>query len=179
MCKPSPRSRRQQQLRQPCVVQEVMATGDENATKTTRTRGPTMERNAGGGASGSGPKEPAPPSRLDEVRAKLSTPLTTGPDPTTIEADLEAHRQLLLTQAKELAAAKRQLAITRREYDRAHGFTPAGNNPSRAGQIRRRGGGLGVEIDRDGADEPVASMELPFYNTPRRTCVRPKPPQKS
>jgi hypothetical protein len=44
---------------------------------------------------------------MDEVRAKLSSPLTAGADATTIEADLEAHRQLLLQQAEELAAAKR------------------------------------------------------------------------
>jgi hypothetical protein len=81
---------------------------------------------------------------------------------------LQAHRQLHLRQTDELAAAKRQLKITRREYDRAHGFTPAVNNPSRAGQIRRRGGGLGAEIDRDGADQPAASEDLPFYNTPEK-----------
>nr|XP_051199093.1 uncharacterized protein LOC127312612 [Lolium perenne] len=143
-----------------------MATGDENTTRTTRVRGPNLERNADGGGSGSGPKAPPPPSRLEEARAKLSTPLTAGADPTTIEADLEAHRQFLLKQAEEVAAAKRQLEITRREFDRAHGFTPAGNYPSRAGQIRRRGGGLGAEIDRDGADSPAPSMELPAYNTP-------------
>jgi hypothetical protein len=96
----------------------------------------------------------------------LSSPLTAGGDPATIEADLEEHRQLLLRQAEELATAKRQLEITRREYDRAHGFTPGGDNPSRAGQIRRRGGGLAAEIDRDGAEAPAPFVELPFYNTP-------------
>jgi hypothetical protein len=43
---------------------------------------------------------------------------------------LEAYRLLPLKQAEEVAVAKRQLEITRREYDRTHGFTPAGNNPS-------------------------------------------------
>ncbi|KAK1677429.1 hypothetical protein QYE76_038277 [Lolium multiflorum] len=149
-----------------CTVQEVMTTAAENVDKTTRVRGPALERTGAGGASGSGPKQPQPPSRLDEVQAKLSSPLTAGADPTTIEADLEAHRQLLLRQAEELAAAKRQLEITRREYDHAHGFTPAGNDASRIGHIRRRGGGLGAEIDRDGAEAPAPSTELPFYNTP-------------
>jgi hypothetical protein len=141
-------------------MQEVMATGEENITK--------LDANVNGGASASGPKPPPPPSRLDEARAKLSTPLTHGADPATIEADLEAHRVLLLKQAEEVAATKRQLEITRREYDRAHGFTLAGNNPSRAGMIRRRGGGLGAEIDRDGAESPAASMELPVHNTPKK-----------
>ncbi|KAK1626781.1 hypothetical protein QYE76_001096 [Lolium multiflorum] len=152
-------------LASPCIVQ-VMAAGDEQVTKSTRTRGPDLERNVDGHASGSGAKAPPPPSRLDEVRAKLSSPLTAGGDPTTIEADLEAHRQLLLRQAEELATAKRQLEITRREYDRAHGLTPGSDGPSRAGQIRRRGRDLGAEIDRDGAETPAPSMELPIYNTP-------------
>ncbi|KAK1692123.1 hypothetical protein QYE76_008820 [Lolium multiflorum] len=152
----------------PCVTQEVMATGDENTNRTTRVRGPHLERNADGGASASGPKAPPPPSRLEEARAKLRTPLTAGADPTTLEADLEAHRQFLPKQVEEVAAVKRQLEITRREFDRAHGLTPAGNNPSRVGQIRHRGGGLGAEIDRDGADSPAPSMELPVYNTPEK-----------
>ncbi|KAK1693563.1 hypothetical protein QYE76_010260 [Lolium multiflorum] len=146
-----------------------MATGDE-PTKSTRVRGPDLERNAVG-ASGSGPKPPPPPSRLEEVRAKLSTPLTTGGDPTAIEADLEAHRQLLLKQTEELAAAKRQWEITQREYNRAHGLTPGGDGPSRAGQIRRRGRDLGAEIDRDGAEAPAPSTELPLYNTPDKNML--------
>ncbi|KAK1653709.1 hypothetical protein QYE76_071514 [Lolium multiflorum] len=123
------------------------------------------------GASASGAKAPPPPSRLEEVRAKLSTPLTPGADPTTIEKDLEEHRQLLLKQTEELAAAKRQWEITQREFNRAHGLTPAGDNPSRAGQIRRRGGGLGAEIARDGAASPAPSAEQPIYNTPDKNML--------
>nr|XP_051221077.1 uncharacterized protein LOC127339242 [Lolium perenne] len=155
----------------PCVVQEVMATGDEHATKTTRVRGPNLERNIDGDASGSGPKAPPPPSRLEEVRAKLSTPLTAGADPTTIKADLEAHRQLLLKQAEEVAAAKRRLDITQRDFNCAHGYTPTGNDASRAGMIRCRGGSLAAEIECDGAESPTPSMELPIYNTPEKNML--------
>ncbi|KAK1680824.1 hypothetical protein QYE76_041672 [Lolium multiflorum] len=86
----------------PCVMQEVMATGDDAGGKSTRIRGPVLEREAAAGASASGAKAPPPPSRLEEVRAKLSTPLTPGADPTTIEKDLEEHRQLLLKQRRRL-----------------------------------------------------------------------------
>ncbi|KAK1608310.1 hypothetical protein QYE76_031983 [Lolium multiflorum] len=128
-----------------------------------------------------GPKVPHHWSRLDEVRAKLSSPLTAGADPTTVEKDLEAHRQLLLKQAEELAAAKRQLEINRREYDRAHGFTPAGDNPSRAGLIRRRGGGLGAEIARDGAESPACHgatrLQHPRQEHARGAAARAEPPR--
>ncbi|KAK1615926.1 hypothetical protein QYE76_021443 [Lolium multiflorum] len=156
----------------PAVVQVMMA-GEELPSKSTRVRGPDLERNVGGHASASGAKPPPPPSRLEQVRAKLSTPLTTGAgaDAATVEADLEAHRVLLLKQTEELAAAKRQWDITQREYNRAHGLTPGGDNPSRAGQIRRRGRDLGAEIDRDGADAPAPSMELPIYNTPDKNML--------
>ncbi|KAK1679976.1 hypothetical protein QYE76_040824 [Lolium multiflorum] len=139
--------------------------------KSTRIRGPVLEREAAAGASASGAKAPPPPSRLEEVRAKLSTPLTPGADPTTIEKDLEEHRQLLLKQTEELAAAKRQWEISQREFNRAHGLTPAGDNPSRAGQIRRRGGALGAEIARDGAESPAPSAEQPVYNTPDKNML--------
>ncbi|KAK1618087.1 hypothetical protein QYE76_023604 [Lolium multiflorum] len=148
----------------PAVVQVMMA-GEELPTKNPRTRGPNLERNIDPNASGSGAKAPPPPSRLDEVRAKLSTPLTPGADPTAIEADLEAHRQLLLKQTEELAAAKRRWRSPS-EYNRAHGLTPGGDEPSRAGQIRRRGHDLGAEIARDGAPSPTPSAERPVYNTP-------------
>ncbi|KAK1610784.1 hypothetical protein QYE76_034457 [Lolium multiflorum] len=162
----------------PAVVQVMMA-GEELPEKNPRTRGPGLERNIDPNASGSGPKAPPPPSRLDAVRAKLSTPLTPGGDPTAVEADLEAHRQLLLKQTEELAAAKRQMEITQREYNRAHGLTPGGDEPSRAGHIRRRGRDLGAEIARDGAPSPAPSAELPVYNTPDKNMRAAKPPQKS
>ncbi|KAK1617033.1 hypothetical protein QYE76_022550 [Lolium multiflorum] len=149
----------------PCIMQEVMATGDDAGDKSTRVRGPELERNKDAGASGSGAKAPPPPSRLDEVRAKLSTPLTPGPTP---PPSRRTWRRTASSSSadEELAAAKRQLEINQREYNRAHGFTPAGDNPSRAGQIRRRGGGLGAEIARDGAESPAPSAEQPVYNTP-------------
>jgi hypothetical protein len=145
-----------------------MDTGD-NATKSARNRCPALERNTNAdGTSGSAPPPPPPPSKLEAARAKMSTPITAGTDPSTLEADLEAHHLLLVQQADEVAAAKRQLEITTREYNRAHGFTPAGDGPSRAGQIRRRGGALGEEIDRDGKAMPAVSLGRPIYNTPKK-----------
>ncbi|KAK1681614.1 hypothetical protein QYE76_042462 [Lolium multiflorum] len=162
-------------------MQEVMATGDDAGDKTTRVHGPQLERTVAAGAFGSGPKAPAPPSRLDEVRAKLSSPLTAGADPSTVEVDLETHRQLLLKQAEELAAARRQMEITQRKYNRTHGFTPDGDNPSRAGQIRRRGDSLGAEIDRDGAGVGscgAARLQHPRQEHALRRRRRVEPPRR-
>ncbi|KAK1558230.1 hypothetical protein QYE76_018039 [Lolium multiflorum] len=125
------------------------------------------------------PASPPPAPASCRSPGKAEFPAHAGADPATIEKDLEAHRQLLLRQAEELAAAKRQLEINRREYDRAHGFTPGGDNPSRAGQIRRRGGGLGAEIARDGAESPAPSAEQPVYNTPDKNMRAAQPPRKS
>ncbi|KAK1561437.1 hypothetical protein QYE76_018567, partial [Lolium multiflorum] len=84
-------------------------------------------------------------------------------------------RRTATKQTEELAAAKRQWEISQREFNRAHGLTPAGDNPSRAGQIRRRGGGLGAEIARDGADRRSIHGAT---TTPRQgQCMR-KPGQK-
>ncbi|KAK1682885.1 hypothetical protein QYE76_043733 [Lolium multiflorum] len=100
---------------------------------------------------------------------KAEHPAHAGADPTTIEKDLEEHRRLLLKQTEEPAA---QSAVgDQREFNRAHGLTPAGDNPSRAGQIRRRGGALGAEIARDGAESPAPSAEQPVYNTPDKNML--------
>ncbi|KAK1652025.1 hypothetical protein QYE76_069830 [Lolium multiflorum] len=70
------------------------------------------------------------------------------------QGGLEAHRQLLLSRPKNGAL---RWDITQREYNRAHGLTPGGDGPSRAGQIRRRGRDLGAELDRDGVEASAPS----------------------
>ncbi|KAK1695823.1 hypothetical protein QYE76_012520 [Lolium multiflorum] len=133
--------------------------------KSTRVRGPRVGAHQQGFRRRSGPRAPAPPSRLDEVQAKLSSPLTAGADPSSIEKDLETHRQLLLMQRKNCLLQSGRWRSPSASTT-ALTASPAGDNPSRAGHIRRRGGGLGAEIARDGAESPAPSMEPPVYNTP-------------
>ena len=97
---------------------------------------------------------------------KMRTPVVTGGDPTAIEAELEAHRQQLLQQAAEVDTAHWQLDSTLCEYNTTHGFTPAGNHPSRMGEVRRRGGDLGMELVRDGERAPRLSVAKPTYSSP-------------
>jgi hypothetical protein len=48
------------------------------------------------------------------------------------------------------------------EYNVAHGFTPAGDGPSRAGQVRQRGRELGAELNQAA---PLAKLP-PIINKP-------------
>ena len=66
----------------------------------------------------------------------------------------------------ELAAARKQLEIAGHEYDRAHGLTPATVEPSRHGQVRRRGGELGGRMEKDGEPDPAPAPTRPTYSTP-------------
>ena len=61
----------------------------------------------------------------------------------------------------ELAAARKQLEVTRREYDRAHGLTPAIAEPSRHGQVQRQGGELGGRLEKDGEPDPAPALTRP------------------
>ncbi|KAK1664494.1 hypothetical protein QYE76_052653 [Lolium multiflorum] len=133
-------------------------------------RRPALERNKDAGASASGAKAPPPPSRLDGRGQAEPPALTHGADPAPSKDTEEPPSAPPPGKRKKLAAAG-AVEITQREYNRAHGLTPGGDNPSRAGQIRRRGRDLGAEIDRDGADEPAPSMELPIYNTPDKNML--------
>ncbi|KAK1605220.1 hypothetical protein QYE76_028893 [Lolium multiflorum] len=159
----------------PCIMQEVMATGDDAGGKSTRIRGPVLEREAAAGASASGAKAPPPPSRLEEVRAKLSTPLTPGADPTTIEKDLEEHRQLLLKQTEELAAAKRTSASS---------AAPTASRPPATTQAEpaRSAGEEAAWAQRSPGTAQHRRLRLrsnPSTTPPTRTCSRLKLPRKS
>ena len=66
----------------------------------------------------------------------------------------------------ELAAARKQLEIARREYDHVHGLTPAMAEPSRHGQVRRQGGELGGRMEKDGEPDPTPAPTRPTYSTP-------------
>jgi hypothetical protein len=55
------------------------------------------------------------------------------------------------------------------EYNTAQGYTPAGDGPSQAGQVRQRGRDLGMELNRvaPSAKSPLVIAQ-PTYNTPTK-----------
>jgi hypothetical protein len=64
---------------------------------------------------------------------------------------------------------RRRVDSTLHEYNTAQGFTPAGDGPSRAGQVRQRGRDLGVELDRaapSAKSPPVIAK--PTYSSPSK-----------
>ena len=55
-----------------------------------------------------------------------------------------------------------------REYNPAHGFTPAGDQPSWLHEVRRRGGNLGGRLARDDQPAPRLAFAQPTYGSPVR-----------
>jgi hypothetical protein len=55
------------------------------------------------------------------------------------------------------------------EYNVAHGFTPAGDGPSRAGQVRQRGRELGAELNQAAPSAKLPPIiNKPTYSTPMK-----------
>ena len=80
----------------------------------------------------------------------------------------------MLEQAEVVAAQKRDLEWSMREYQSAHGLTPASKLPSRLGDVRNRGKNLNAEIARDGRDQTRSAASagsfsvLPVYDSPAK-----------
>jgi hypothetical protein len=121
----------------------VLATG----SSTTIGRNRRVTEAAATAAAGVGQSDP-----LLATLQTLRAPIVPNADPAAAAAELEASRKLLFTEAKELATAQRQLEAVRREYNTAHGLTPAGIEPSLQGDVQRRGGIIGELF---GANRPV------------------------
>jgi hypothetical protein len=74
---------------------------------------------------------------LDAAITDLCAPLDLTADPAKISEDLEQTRHNLLKEAVDVEDTRRRIVSTIHEYNTAHGFTLAGDGPSRAGQVRQ------------------------------------------
>jgi hypothetical protein len=55
------------------------------------------------------------------------------------------------------------------EYNTAQGYTPAGDGPSRAGQVRQRGHDLGAELNQAAPSAKLPPViAKPTYSTPTK-----------
>ena len=103
--------------------------------KSSRIRGPVLERTGGFGAE-AGPSEALPKqSRIEKAIESLNKAYVSGADVQLSHDQLEARRLYVLEEAEKVAAAKRELDRSLREYHSAHGLTPVSKQPSRFGLI--------------------------------------------
>jgi hypothetical protein len=106
---------------------------------------------------------------LDAAITDLHAPLDLTTDPVKLSEDLERMRRNLLKEAIGVKDTRWRVLSKLHKYNTAHGFTPAGDGPSRAGQVRQRGRELGAELNRA---VPLAKLPpviaKPTYSTPTK-----------
>ena len=86
-------------------------------------------------------------SPLQAALSKLAQPVDLAADPAQVRDELELQRLRILEQANEVARSQLEYEINQREYNLAHGLTPATAGPSKLGHVRSRGGRLQTEIN--------------------------------
>jgi hypothetical protein len=106
---------------------------------------------------------------LDAAITDLRAPLDLTADPAKLSEDLERTHRNLLKEAIGVEDTRWRVLSMLHEYNTAQGYTPAGDGPSRAGQVRQRGRDLGAELN-----QAVPSAKLPTviakptYSTPTK-----------
>jgi hypothetical protein len=144
---------------------EVLALEEDGGGGPSRFARPPLER--------SPPPEHGlpPPERdvLDVAITDLRAPLDITTDPVKISEDLERTRRNLLKEAVDVDDTRRCVLSTINEYNIAHGFTPAGDGPSRAGQVRQRGRELGTELNQAAPSAKLPPIiTKPTYSMPTK-----------
>ena len=136
------------------------------AKKSTRTRGPALKR-VGGNDNEAGPSDPPPrPSRLDVAIENLHQAYVPDADVQLCAEQLEEQRLFVLEEAQKVAAQKRELERSQREYASANGLAPVSRLAGRLGDVGVRGKNLHSELDR-AARSGTHSNAPASYITPR------------
>jgi hypothetical protein len=148
-----------------CNMVEVRALEEDGGGGLPRSARPPLER-------------PPPPEQdllplerdvLDAAITDLRTPLDISADLVKASEDLEWTRLNLLKEAVDVDDTHRRVLSTINEYNVAHGFTPAGDGPSRAGQVRQRGRELGAELNQAAPSAKLPPIiNKPTYSTPTK-----------
>jgi hypothetical protein len=106
---------------------------------------------------------------LDAAITDLRAPLDLTADPAKLSEDLERTYRNLLKEAIGVEEPRRRILSTLHEYNTAQGYTPAGDGPSRAGQVRQRGRELGVELNQAAPSAKLPTIiPRPTYSTPTK-----------
>jgi hypothetical protein len=148
-----------------CNMVEVRALEEDGGGGLPRSARPPLERPPP-------PEQDLPPPEqdvLDAAITDLRAPLDISADPVKVSEGLERTRLNLLKEAVDVDDTRRRVLSTINEYNVAHGFTPAGDGPSLAGQVRQRGRELGAELNQAAPSArlpPIISK--PTYSTPTK-----------
>jgi hypothetical protein len=106
---------------------------------------------------------------LDTSITDLRAPLDLTADPVKLSEDLERTHRNLLKEAIGVEDTCWRVLSTLHEYNTAQGFTPAGDGPSRAGQVRQRGRELGAELNQAAPSAKLPPViAKPTYSTPTK-----------
>ncbi|KAK1662611.1 hypothetical protein QYE76_050770 [Lolium multiflorum] len=132
---------------------EVMMAGVAGAGKDTVEQGagraastrpakPPLERDAGAAGASSAPPE----TPLQAAMNVLATPIAQNIDPATAQAQLEETRKTLLSGGANILQAQRELNLTLREYNAAHGFASVSAHAARMPENRLKARNLDQDL---------------------------------
>jgi hypothetical protein len=148
-----------------CNMVEVLALEEDGGGGLPRSARPPLERPPP-------PEQDLPPLErdvLDAAITDLRAPLDLTADPVKVSEDLERTRRNLLKEAIDVEDIRRRILSMIQEYNTAHGFTPAGDGPSRAGQVRQRGRVLDAELNQAAPSAKLPPIiTKPTYSTPTK-----------
>jgi hypothetical protein len=144
---------------------EVLALEDDGGGDLPRFARPPLERPP--------PQEQdlPPPERdvLDAAITDLRAPLDLTADLVKLSEDLERTCRNLLKEAIGVEDTRRHVLSMLHEYNTTQGFTPAGDGPSRAGQVCQRGRELGAELNQAAPSAKLPPViAKPTYSTPTK-----------
>jgi hypothetical protein len=116
-----------------CAMVEVLALEEDGGGDLPCTACPPLERLS------LREQDLPPPERdvLDSTITDLRTPLDITADPAKLTEDLEWTRLTLLKEVIGIEDTRRRVLSMLHEYNTSQGYTPAGDGPSRAGQVRQ------------------------------------------
>jgi hypothetical protein len=148
-----------------CNMVEVLALEEDGGGVLPHSACPPLERPPP-------PEQDLPPPErdvLDAAITDLRAPLDITVDPVKISEDLEWTRRNLLKEAVDIDDTRWRVLSTINEYNVAHGFTPAGDGPSRAGQVCQQGRELGTELNQAAPSAKLPPIiNNPTYSTPTK-----------
>jgi hypothetical protein len=146
-----------------CNMVEVRALEEDGGGGLPRSAHPSLERPPP-------PEQDLPPPErdvLDVAIMDLHAPLDIFVDPVKASEDLEWTRLNLLKEVVDIDDTRRCVLSMINEYNVTHGFTPAGDGPSQAGQVHQRGRELGAELNQAAPSARLPPIiNKPTYSTP-------------